>query len=243
MLIHKMTKHIFIGTLLLFAFGCQEAPKTRTIVTSDTLVIGGKIYEMETISEKAYVAIHTDEEDTSEKRTIKLDANMVHRNGDTLFLKKTDGNYVQLINNFVEDDDSFAVYSYRYYLDDLGYYVVYAGFWEWYHYLIINQATGKITYACGPPVVSPDLNYIMSCNEDLLAGFTFNGFELYAVDKDSLRLIESKELRDWGPASMKWIRNDEIIIEQSIFDTTKANYIRTNYIRMKQLAVSSVASY
>ena len=233
-LIQTMIKIIFIGTLLLFLFGCQETPKTKTIATSDTLVIGGKIYEMETISKKAYLAIHTDVEDTSEKRNIKLDANMVYRNGDTLFLKKTDGAYVQLINNFAEYDDSFAVYSYRYYLDDLGYFVIYAGFWEWYHYLIINQVTGKITYACGPPVVSPDLNYIMSCNEDLLAGFTFNGFELYLVEKDSLRLIESKELRDWGPASMKWIRNDEILVEQSIFDTTEENYIRTNYIQLKR---------
>ena len=45
-----MIKIIFIGTLLLFLFGCQETPKTKTIATSDTLVIGGKIYEMETIS-------------------------------------------------------------------------------------------------------------------------------------------------------------------------------------------------
>ena len=229
-----MIKFIFIGTLLFFALGCQETPKTEIIATSDTLVIGGKIYEMETISETAYLAIHTDEEDTSEKRNIKLDANMVYRNGDTLFLKKTDGAYMQLINNFAEYDDSFAVYSYRYYLDDLGYYVVYAGFWEWYNYLIINQATGKITHACGPPVVSPDLNYIMSCNEDLLAGFTFNGFELYTVEKDSLRLTGTKELTDWGPENIKWIRNDEILVKQNIFDTTEENYIRTNYIRLKQ---------
>ncbi len=229
-----MIKIIFIGTLLLFALGCQEAPKTKTIVTSDTLMIGGKIYEMETISEKAYLAIHTDAEDTSEKRNIKLDANMVHRNGDTLFLKKTDGTYVQLINNFAEFDDSFAVYSYRYYLDDLDYYVVYAGFWEWYNYLIINPTTGKIIYTCGPPVVSPDLKNIMTYNEDLLAGFTFNGFELYTVEKDSLRLTGTKELTDWGPESMKWIRNDEILVKQNIFDTTEANYLRTSYIKLKQ---------
>jgi len=229
-----MIKFIFTSTLLLFVIGCQETPKTETIATSDSLVIGNKIYEMETISEKAYLAIQTDEEDTSEKRNIKLDANMVHRNGDTLFLKKTDGTYVQLINNYAEDDDSFATYSYRYYLDDLSYFVVFAGFWEWYNYFIINQTTGKITCAIGHPIVSPDLKSIMTCNEDLLAGFTFNGFELYAVEKDSLRLIETKELEAWGPANMKWIKNNEILVKQSIFDTTKANYIRTNYIKLKE---------
>jgi len=233
-LIHKMIKFIFAGTLLLFVFGCQETPKTKTIGTSDSLVIGDKIYEMEPISEKAYLAGYSSIEDTSEKRNMKLDGDMVHRKGDTLFLKKTDGTYVQLINNYAEYDDSFATYSYRYYLDDLGYFVVYAGFWEWYNYLIINQTTGKITCACGPPVISPDLKSIMTCNEDLLAGFTFNGFELYTVEKDSLRFIASKELEGWGPANMKWIKNNEILVEQNVFDTTEANYIRTNYIRLRQ---------
>lgn len=222
--------------LLLFATlfaACNETPKVQQIQSLDTLSIGGRLYSIEPITESAFNAVHTDNEDTSELRNIQRDANLVHRNGDTLFLKKTDGTYLHLINNYSESDDSFANYSYQYYLDDLGYYVVYAGFWEWYNYLIIHPSTEKIIYACGPPVVSPDLKSIMTYNEDLFAGFTFNGFECYTVEKDSLRLTASKEIEGWGPAKIKWIKNDELLVHQSVIDTLASNNTRNAYIKLK----------
>lgn len=223
--------YLTLGLSLQF-LACKETPKTTVVRNFDTLTIGTQTYWMEPISEKDFNAIATIEEDTSEYKNILAYANMVYRNGDTLFLKKSNGTYVQMIENH-SDGDSFVNYSYRYYLKNINYYVVYAGFYESYSYCLINKNSGHISYCAGPPTVSPNLSQILSANADLIANFTFNGFELYQVEKDSLKLIEAKELDHWGPERIKWKLNDEILVEQSIFDTTKESLIRTNYIKLK----------
>ncbi|MDI1233458.1 MAG: hypothetical protein PSX81_04185 [bacterium] len=229
----SFTISICIFCLLTACNETYQLQDTSHLDIADTISIGQQTYTIEPTSEKDFNAIKMDEADTSEKKNIQPDANFVHRNGDTLFLEKTDGNYVQLINCFLDDDDSFANYTYQMYLDDIDYFVVYAGFYEWYNYCLINRETGKITYTCGSPVVSPTNQWLMAGNCDLIAQFTFNGFELFKIEKNDLKLIASKALNNWGPEKIKWTKSNELLVQQSIFDSTSTTETKTAYIKLK----------
>ncbi|HPQ08150.1 MAG TPA: hypothetical protein PK995_02885 [Bacteroidia bacterium] len=89
--------------------------------------------------------------------------------------------------------------------------------------MMVNKKNGFKCYIIGLPYISNDGKKIISINEDLLSGYSFNGIELYSIFKDSLKLEFSKKLDKWGPFDIKWINEKQILLKRRILDSN-ANY-------------------
>ncbi|HWY35057.1 MAG TPA: hypothetical protein VNX68_10450, partial [Nitrosopumilaceae archaeon] len=79
---------------------------------------------------------------------------------------------------------------------------------------------------------SPDKNYFISGNADLVAGFVFNGFDLYEIKNKKIHLIGRRELSNWGPEKIAWINNSSLLVQRIISDTTKPDKVRSEYVKL-----------
>jgi len=89
-----------------------------------------------------------------------------------------------------------------------------ASYYEAYGYILVHKATGEMTELYGMPVVSPDKKYILSFNQDLEAGFTFNGFQFFEL-KEKPILIGTHELLTWGPDNVVWKDSNTLLVQQA----------------------------
>lgn len=124
-----------------------------------------------------------------------------------------------------------AANRYRGLLPDLNKYLIYATYYEWYNYVLIDRVSGDTTITAGLPIISPDKKTFICGNCDLVAGFTFNGIELY-TNKNKPELVAIRELTKWGPTSIKWLDNSSLIVECNISDTTNANLERQDFLKL-----------
>jgi len=85
------------------------------------------------------------------------------------------------------------------------------------NYFLLNTLTGEKTYTIGRVFFSPNSKYLISINDDIEAGYSSNGFQLFSVDKNNnLKVIWSYE-PDWGPEEIVWIDNGTLIIKGYYF--------------------------
>ena len=102
---------------------------------------------------------------------------------------------------------------------------------EGYQYLMINSKTGKETFICGPPAVSPNKKYLVASNLDLIAGFVYNGIEMYDIEADSLKLNWRRELTKWGANEIAWINDHTLIAKKQQQDSVTQKFLDA-YIRI-----------
>ncbi len=112
----------------------------------------------------------------------------------------------------------------------INYYVVSVSLMESYTYLIISSVTGKETFACGVPNLSPDKTKIICGGFDLAAGFVFNGLQLYQVNQDSLKPLWYRELTKWGTNELAWMDNSTVIAKKEFLDSTMNSH--SSYIKI-----------
>ncbi|WP_018344979.1 hypothetical protein [Cytophaga aurantiaca] len=176
--------------------------------------------------------------DTSEANRIQKVASAVSRSGDSLIFKCLNNKNTYLINdNDDEDDvDDYSVYTFIKDMPEINQWLVMGVYYEAYGYVFINKSSGDTTLLYGMPVVSPDNKYIITFNQDIQAGFTFNGFQLFEVNGSELIELGEKELYNWGPDNVRWKDETTLLVEQSHlkFDYTNSEQsITTEYIEIK----------
>lgn len=227
-------------TLILFSCGTDKKDETvvqeptiiKTLISeTDTFYGGGNLLAVKDTTESVFKSLFSFKRDTSEKNNIARDAAFVSRIGDTLYLKLDNGDVKKLISNRNSESDDFLAYDYIEKINDIGYYLVFVSYYEAFQYLMINAKTGKETYMCGSPAVSPNKKYLAASCCDLQAGFVFNGIEMYDVEKDSLKLNWKRELRKWGADDITWLNDHTLIAKKQAVDTATSNLV-SSFIKL-----------
>ncbi len=192
-------------------------------------------FEVKSSSKEEFDAVKSSFEnmDTSEANRIKKYENLISRRGDSLIIKTTNGRNVYLVTR-QSDNDDLAIYDFIQDMPDINQWLVLGSYWESYGYLLIDKTSGDTTDLYGMPVVSPDKKHIITFNQDLEAGFTFNGLQLLEMQDGKPVLIGSKELYYWGPDNVTWKNDHTLLVQQAFSNLTEGEQdITTVYVELE----------
>jgi hypothetical protein len=231
--------------LLLFCCGKETkapepvaTPQTQTTEKKlrpelDTFYLGNRLVRVEKASKHDFDRYPETPVDTSEAANLARDSQWVKRIGDTLAIK-TDAREVLIVSNDNEEaEEDFAHYDYSGYMPKTGQFILCGYYYESYDYLMVDKKTGDITHAWGRPEVSPDGKMFITANSDMMAGFTYNGLQLYNNTHKPV-LVGQRELQHWGPAVVKWADNKTLLVKADVVvdNEDTQTYERTEYFRL-----------
>lgn len=242
----------------LILFSCKnENAETSTAVVSDSLHnenhdthysemedsiifhIGNHAFEISASDEHAFGAVPDpfNMKDTSEASRIRKVASAVSRSGDSLIFQCANNQKAYIINsNNEEDIDNYSVYSFIQDMPSINQWLLMASYYEAYGYVFIDKTSGDTTLLYGMPVVSPDNKYILTFNQDIEAGFTFNGLQLLEIKDSKPVIIGEKPLYSWGPDNVKWKDATTLLVQQSQIKPDSTNggqQMVTEYVQIK----------
>jgi hypothetical protein len=207
-----MKKTFLLPALILVLLGSckQNSSENKNISETkyDTLIIGSKVYRYTELNHTDY-NIEEDEYYKNENEALAAcpDAS---RKGDTLLFKCENGKLTYLVNTNGEEDD-FTKFDLIGWNQTINHFVVHVSLYEGQAYMLVNKANGSMLEAVGLPAVSPNRKYIVCGNSDLVAGFDFNGFQIFEKTETEYRPSGSRELINWGPVALKW-KNDTTLM-------------------------------
>lgn len=138
------------------------------------------------------------------------------RSGDTLWLLLQSGQELMLkdsINKAVYNFDDYA-YTLHHYFPEQEYYLVRVQFGEGNGFMLINRKNGFKKYVFGEPYFSPSSKYIVTLSSDLEAGYNPTGIQLLLNQDDSLSEQMKVYIRNWGPTALKWMTDNEFILQK-----------------------------
>lgn len=243
--------------LIILSCGQKSFKKLNKHVSSqkiDTLVSGDYIlyFENGDSFEKSdnYGDLNTRIEltktiDNSHKSAFKIQQYLTDRFGEyfyttdsTLVLRLSNGN-----NEIFAfwDDLKDEGYNFEHYFENIDYYLLRVQYGEGNSWLLVNRKNGFKEYINGEPFISKDNKKIITISCDLIAGYNFNGIELYSITKDSL-ITEFRKETKWGPIDMKWINNNQLLLKREIlhFDSITGN--ESNIIDYKLVTIKNKTS-
>ncbi len=234
---------LFLSCFILF-FSCtnssenEKPPSTpRNLISEhDTFYAGNNLINLKDTTQTSFESFYKPLEgvsdmltDTVELSNIKTDSADVIRMGDTLKIKINKTLTKKYFNNS-NDGDNYAKYFYVRKLKNANFYLIFVSLTEAYTFLAVNIKSGKETYLCGAPFVSPDKTKIICGGFDLAAGFVFNGLQLYEVNQDSLKPLWYRELSKWGADELTWMDNTTVIAKKEFLDTAMNSHF--SYIKI-----------
>ncbi len=210
----------------------ELAPAKTLASETDTFYSGRNLLCIADTSEMVFKKTFTSSLDTSESNNIKQNSAFVKRNGDTLSITLGNSKIKTLINEpYKEGADNLTEYKYLGKIRSIDYHLIYVGLYEAFTYLLINNKTGKETFLCGVPAVSPNKKYLAASCCDLQAGFVFNGIEMYDVESDSLKLNWKRELTKWGADELTWLDDHILILKKQRLDSASQDLV-SSYIKL-----------
>ncbi len=228
---------VLIGLIII---GCSEpaSKNSSKVLLSelDTFYIGNKLVNVEKVSksdfDKLAAAVFVLESDSLEKIHLRADSSFVKRNGDTLFLKISNGRINKFINthdssNKSEPDESYEHFLYLGFRDDIGQCIVNFSGYEEYGYYLIDKKTGDETLMSTEPIVSPD----KKCFINSYSTENFNGLELYK-NTHKPELVGTRELTQWQPLEIKWFNNSSLLVKASFPDTAMQDGFQEGYLKL-----------
>jgi hypothetical protein len=183
--------------------------------------LGNVKFTIQPITQTEFESNYKTNKDYEEKELLQ-NTSLVTRHSDSLIFKLKNNNQLILKNDSL--DTSWAMYEYEGELKNIDFWVVNVTYYEWYNTILVDRENGDTTITIGRPIVSPDKKYVMCGNVDLLATFTFNGLELYKLNKGKLDKIGQIELIDWGPSNIYWKDDNIIFIKQTRIDKENQEY-------------------
>jgi hypothetical protein len=232
-------QRFYLLLLLTYIFaGCntkvtptQDSSKSDSLITQsledstpdnnipiDTLQLGDKKLLVYTVNKAVFDQYPSTPEDTSEASLLSRDAALVKRTGDTLIFTLTNGQHKIMPNHVDMDDEDYYGYIYAGNFPDIHRLGVIGTYYESLDYLLVNPANGDTLHTWGAPVIAPDKKHILCPSMDLEAGFVPNGFQLFSVDNNQIKLIGDIEIKKWGPGEVKWINNNTILATYIFLD-------------------------
>ncbi|MCK7556091.1 hypothetical protein MKQ70_14110 [Chitinophaga sedimenti] len=214
---------------LVIADKAAMANDTFATAAADTVSLGGVVYDITAITKEEFDAVKGWEIDTSESRSLQQTGGAVRRVGDTLFFQAANRRVMMISDRDADEGNNpgeeFVEYSYYGEVPGSGHWLVGCMFYESYAYALIGKETGDTTFTIGVPVISPDGKYFVAGNADLEAQFTPNGLELYRNGKKP-QLVDERMLEYWGPNTVKWKDNRNLLIEKIERNQESPRYIR-----------------
>jgi hypothetical protein len=199
----------------------------------DTFNIGTKFFSVQQISQTDFDKVPRPiMPDTSENKLLQKDSAFVTRLGTVLILTVGNNETISFKDNTKEESEEFCKYTYSGFLPDINQYIIFGTYIESYNYLLIDKTTGDTSYVCGYPVLSPDKKYFICGNTDLIAGFVFNGFDMYEVKDKKIKLVGQRYLNNWGPENIKWQDDSTLFAQRTVLDTTLSTMTRIDHVKL-----------
>lgn len=217
-----MRTFIYFTTILLMIACSSSKTDVFTNQHSDSLIIGDKIFYLDSISESDY-------KKCKYKMLIKEpDTNLIVINPDSIIIKSEAKNVI--LKNDSTHGESMVTFEFKAIIPQPGYVHIKGFHWEWTTDRYINLKTGFETYFWDNPILSPKKNLVVAYSSDLVAGFMPNGLQLYKITQDTIIKIFEKEITEWGPHEVKWESDSSITIKRVKLD--KEYNPSYDYLRM-----------
>ena len=224
-------RHILILTIIILAFGCsskKEDSKQTNPLPIDSLTIENRTFYFDSITLSEFESTNYD--GIKNIDTLSVDTTKVFVKHDTILILPKNGKEVIFANDTTEGE---TMVTYKYLktikLGDLV--EIEATYWEWSRIFLVSLNTGKQYEFWDFPNFSPNKEYIISSSGGLESGEMPNGFQLYKIENNDLKLIFEKEIDNWIPSEIKWKSDSTILIKRAKLDK---NYDRTyDYLKTK----------
>ncbi|MEO1516002.1 MAG: SH3 domain-containing protein [Bacteroidota bacterium] len=143
-----------------------------------------------------------------QKEQLKKDKQYVTQSKEGIDFRLLSGEKKSLRNireGAVEISEDFPTYEYRYYIPQMGYFVVQVYGYESGSFLLVNDKSGQEIPIWGYPKPSPDFKHLLVSNADLRAGFQANGLQVLGFTYEGFKVVWEKELPDFEPYLPKWL--------------------------------------
>ena len=109
----------------------------------------------------------------------------------------------------IEEAAAQQSYFYRYYVPQMGLFVIAVDGQETDAYRLINDKSGKETNIWGFPRIAPDFKKLISYRGDLKNDLERNGLQIFGYTDQGLELIWEKKLDRYEPIIVKWLDIEE----------------------------------
>jgi hypothetical protein len=159
-------------------------------------------------------------DDMSEGELLELYADRVFRSDDSaLCIVLSSGDTVTFVDDrkpvYMEDYNAIFLVDR---LPEPNLWVLERDYIEYRHWIVVNGSDGSNVQTIAAPVTSPDGTRLLCANEDIMAGFTDNGIQVWGVSPEGFVLeFEDISLR-WGPKEAMWEDDDTIVFDKFEFD-------------------------
>jgi hypothetical protein len=89
---------------------------------------------------------------------------------------------------------------------------------QMYNYFLLDSKTGEKTYTVGRVFINRAKTFVISINDDIDIGDSFNGFQLFKINQEG----DLKEIwrysPSWAPEKIKWIDNSTLLVQGYLSD-------------------------
>ena len=226
-------KRLFIPALLIIlTTACNhkkaDLPKADVRPPFDTLMINGKVYALDSISENYYNSVHY--KYPSDQDTIPLDTNRVKQTKEGICILLKNSKSI-LLKNDTTEGESMVFYSYVKTLRHSNCVHIHAGYWEWIGEFLINMDNGKRIEFWSNPLFSSNKKLVVSASQDLESGEMPNGIQLYKEKNGGFEKVFEKEISNWGPHEVKWENDSCLVIKRAKVDKTEN--LQFDYVRLR----------
>ncbi len=130
--------------------------------------------------------------------------------GDTLVFTDTH-------NDSCYYSDDFRAYKLLSRLPERNFWVIEICGYEWRNWILVNGENGSIDSTISAPLPSPDGTRFVCAMDDISSGFMENGIQVWRFDSGGL-VLEFEDISvPWGPTSLAWESDREIVFEKLIY--------------------------
>jgi len=223
----KKTNVVLLAIAVTLFNSCTQLTSTSKnndsskVTLKDTLIAGDYILNVEEICSFQTNDFYNNCYALEAEDLKNIFGNYFTKTDNVLSLKLANGKTVKYVD-VKSEDDSIQIergvhYEFKYYFEDIEYYLLDVGLWEGGYGLLVNRKNGLSKEITGLPYISKNHKKIICINEDLESGYTTNGIELYTVLNDSLQTEFRKSIEGWGPADISWINENQILLKTERF--------------------------
>lgn len=158
-----------------------------------------------------YPAFTTCVDQVSNKQ-LRKDRRFVNKESNGLVFTLLSGKKKALTWSPATSDAPDAGYHYRYYLPQMGFFVVERKGENNNAYLLINDKSGRETPLWGFPKASPDFKHLFVASTDLVPEFESFGLRIYGFTDEGFQKMGEYELEDVQPILVQWTDDKTVAI-------------------------------
>lgn len=148
----------------------------------------------------------------------------INKKDSIFYFKYFDNTTDSLVSNLLtEKGDEYIGYTFYENYDNLNLVHFNIEYYESNEELLINLKSKKKYYLWNSPIFSKDSSKIFITSYDMIANYTYNGFQYFKVSNDSLQNVFEKDHINWGVENAFWISNNKIGIERKRPDYESSN--------------------